>query len=79
MTTMPEWGKREEATLTAIREALAKPEVSIRLVHTFNQGRGAQVYLKSRKIGPILLPAEGQTLGDVLHLIGSLIDEGVDA
>ena len=66
----------ENEAMTKIREALADPNVSIRIVQTFTHGRAAQVYVKSRKVGPFILPAEGQTLADVLHMLGSLAEDG---
>ena len=66
----------ESEAMTKIREALADPNVSIRFTQTFTHGRAAQVYVKSRKVGPFILPAEGQTLADVLHMLGSLAEDG---
>jgi hypothetical protein len=56
----------------ALREALASNEASIKLVYTFTHGRGAQVFVGRRKASPIIFPAEGQTLADVLAALGGL-------
>lgn len=60
--------------LADVREALANPDVRIALPHTFTHGRGVQVYVKSRKVGPIILRDEGQTLADMLAMIGRLAE-----
>lgn len=65
----------EEETLAEIREALASPHVALKFVHTFTHGRAVQVYVKTRKVGPYLLPAEGQTIADVLHMLGTLAEQ----
>lgn len=59
-------------TLSQIKEALADPNVSIKLPVTFTHGRGVQIYVKTRKVGPIILPTGDQTLADILQMIGSL-------
>jgi hypothetical protein len=59
-----------------LREALADPNVSIRLVPTFTHGRAAQVYVKSRKVGPLIVPQQDQTLAEVLHMLGTLAPGG---
>jgi hypothetical protein len=37
--------------------------------------RMAEVYRKTRKIGPLILPVEGESLGDVLRMLGELVDD----
>lgn len=64
------------AELDELREALAGPNVSIRLVSTFTHGRGVQVYVKSRKVGPLIVPEGPQTLADVLHMLGTIASGG---
>lgn len=63
---------RSDEALAEITRALQDPNASIRLPMTFTHGRGAQVYIKSRKVGPIIFPAEGQTLADVMAMLGKL-------
>lgn len=65
----------ENPALAEIRDALRDPNVSIKLPHTFTHGRGVQVYVKTRKVGPLLLLSEGQTLADMLHLLGTMAEE----
>lgn len=73
-------GQREDQTIDELRAALAHPDASIKFTHVFGHGRAAQVYVKSRKIGPFILPSEGQTIADVLHMLGVLaLPEGQDA
>lgn len=62
----------EERHMATIRDALASDEVSIRLVRTFTHGRCAQVFVGRKKVGPILIPGDGQTLADVLTMLGKL-------
>lgn len=66
--------EKEDQTLSQIRTALAQPDASIRFTYVFGRGRAAQVYVKSRKVGPFILPSEGQTLADVLHSLGLLME-----
>lgn len=68
-------GAAERDALTQIREALADPNASIRFTQTFSHGRAVQVYVKTRKVGPFILPGEGQTLADVLHMLGTLAEQ----
>jgi hypothetical protein len=65
----------ETETLAKIREAMADPHVSIRLVPTFDHGTAAQVYVKSRKVSPLLFPGDGESLADVLHMLGTMAEE----
>ena len=69
---------KDAAALTEIREAMHDPNVSIRLPHTFTHGRGVQVYVKTRKVGPIILRSEGQTLADLLHMLGDMAERSTD-
>lgn len=59
-----------------IREALLSTDGRIALVPTLTHGLGVQVYRKGRKIGPIILPAEGESVADVLSMLGALVIEG---
>jgi hypothetical protein len=65
----------EQAQLTAVQEAMKDPNVALHVAHTFTHGRGVQVRIKSRKIGPIFFPNEGEKLSDVFRLLGSMADE----
>ena len=67
--------QRETDSLSEIKEALRGPNVSIRLVETFTHGRGAQLYVKTRKVGPLVLPAKGEDLSHVLAALGHLAME----
>jgi len=58
-----------------LREALASNEASVRLVHTFTHGRGAQVFVGRRKASLIIFPTPDQTLADVLAMLGTLASE----
>lgn len=60
--------------LAQIREAMTDPNVSIKLPMTFSHGVAAQVYIKTRKIGPLIIPSETQTLGDILKMLGDMAD-----
>lgn len=62
-------------TINEIRDALIHPYGSMRIVQTFTHGRGVQIYLRTRKVGPILFPPEGQSLSDLLATIGSMVSE----
>ena len=62
--------------LAKMREALQSPDAHIRLVQTFTHGRGAQVMVKTRKIGPIIFPGEDMTLAEVMHMLGKMAEEG---
>lgn len=61
--------------LEEMREALASPDVRIALPVTFTHGRGVQIYVKSRKVGPIILRSEGQSLSDLLAMVGNMAEE----
>lgn len=65
----------EAAALAAIKDALKSKDGSIRFVQTMSHGRGVQVHLKTRKIGPVLFPGQGQDLSDVLGMLGRLMEE----
>lgn len=64
-----------DAALAKIREALASPGVALRLVDTFGHGTAVQVYVKSRKMSPLLYPPEGGSLSDTLKMLGELAQE----
>lgn len=67
---------RGDEALDQIRDALGNNDVSIRLPLLFSHpGRAAQVYVKSRKVGPLIVPAEDQSLGDVLKMLGDMTSE----
>jgi hypothetical protein len=58
--------------LAELRTALASDEASIRLVHTYTHGRCAQIFVGKRKATPVIIPSDGQTLADVLAMLGRL-------
>jgi len=60
--------------LAQIRTALADPNMHLRLVRLIFGGSGwaVQVYVKSRKVGPLLLPPDGGTLLDTLAMLDEL-------
>jgi predicted RNA-binding protein YlxR (DUF448 family) len=64
----------DNMVLGEIRDALTLPDASIRFVQTFTHGRAVQVYLKTRKIGPVIIVREGQTLTDILTMLGTLME-----
>lgn len=58
-----------------IRDALCNGgRIEITYVFRLNgkSGPGVQVFQKSRKVGPILIPTEDQTVADVLHMLGQM-------
>lgn len=65
----------ESEALADIKAALNDPQCSLRFVETFRYGTAVQVYVKSRKVGPFILPADGQTVADTLHMLGELRSE----
>lgn len=50
---------------------------SIRPVYVFGKGICVQIFRGSRKCGPIIIPdrEKGQTLGEVLKMLGDAIDQ----
>jgi len=64
-----------QINLDEMREALRSNDVRIALPITFTHGRGVQIYVKSRKVGPIILRSGDQTLADLLHMIGTMAEE----
>ena len=64
-------GARDGAVLREIREALRSPNAAIHVVQTFTHGRALQVKIKSRKIGPLIVVSEGQTLADIAAMLFS--------
>jgi hypothetical protein len=58
-----------------MRDALKDPNLRIALPVTFTHGRGVQLYIKTRKVGPMILKSEGQTLADLLHMLGTMAEE----
>ena len=67
-------GQKEAEALDAIREAMRDPHVAIHLVPTFTHGRAVQVKIRSRKIGPLIIPKE-RPLSDILTMLGEMADE----
>ena len=65
----------ERDGLDDIRDAMGDPNVALHLVPTFGHGTAVRVKIKTRKIGPLLFPAEGQTIADVLHMLGTMVVE----
>lgn len=63
-----------DSALAQMCEAVTSPDGKVKVVQTISLSSGKsmtglQVYLKTRKIGPILFPADGQTVGDCLDLL----------
>lgn len=69
-----EANEQARAAHAEIVEALASPHVRLALPVTFTHGRGVQVFEGRRKVGPVLLRSEGQTLRDLLYLVGDLAE-----
>ena len=69
----------ERESLDAIRDAMRDPNVALYLVPTFGHGTAVRVKVKTRKIGPLLFPAEGQDIADVLHMLGTMAVESMSA
>lgn len=67
--------QRETEALAEVREAMKHQGVSLHFAFTFTHGTGIQVKIKTRKIGPLIFPAEGETLADVLHMLGTMAVE----
>lgn len=66
-----------QQALDEIKRALVNHFGSIQIVRTFNmstgkQMTGVQVKVKSRKVGPLLFPTEGEDLSDLMKMIGTL-------
>lgn len=68
--------------LAVILEALEDPNGSIRLPFIFSMsdgpsGRGVQAYVRTRKVGPVIIPdrRNGQTLADVLTMLADLLEQ----
>lgn len=57
-----------------IKEALLSGHGKIALIHTFTHGMCAQVYQKTRKVGPIIVPNQGQTVADVLLVLAAAVN-----
>lgn len=64
--------------LAEIRAAMSDPNVHLRLVRLVfgASGWAVQIYVKSRKVGPLLLPPEGGTVLDTLTLLDAIEAEG---
>jgi hypothetical protein len=58
--------------LAEIRAAMKHPDVRLHLPLTFTHGVGVQVYIKGRKVGPLLFPPDGGTVADTLHMLGEM-------
>jgi len=65
------------ASLEEIAQALLDPNASIRLPVVFGgpAPRAVQVYVKTRKVGPLLFPPEGGTLADTLSMLGQMVEQ----
>ena len=64
----------ETEALEQVRTALRNPDMHLRLVCLIfgASGWAVQVYVKSRKVGPLLLPPEGGTVLDTLAMLDEL-------
>lgn len=67
-------GVMDETELAAL---LADPATSIRIVVTFTHGKVAQLFRSGKRVSPPIIPnrKEGQSLGDVLKMLGDLAEE----
>jgi hypothetical protein len=64
--------------LEQVRDALRNPDHHLRLVRIWLSAGdtwAVQVYVKGRKIGPLLLPPEGGTVLDTLTMLDELTKE----
>lgn len=70
-------GKNTEEMLAQVRTALRDPDMHLRLVRLIfgTSGWAVQVYVKSRKVGPLLLAPVGGTVLDVLAMLDELTTE----
>lgn len=63
--------------LEDIKAAMRYSDASVRLVTLFGfQGanRGVQVKVKTRKIGPLIIPLEGQSLAEIYSMLGEFAE-----
>jgi hypothetical protein len=71
--------EKADKTLDQIKTAMQGGDVSLHLVKPMaisiggtRLGTGVQVKVKNRKTGPVIFPAEGETVADVLKWLGDL-------
>lgn len=69
MSTTPELA----AELAEIQHVLGGRRGTIRLPYVFGHGLCVQVYDGPRKVGPVIIPKDDQTLAEVLAMIGDLV------
>lgn len=67
----------ETAVLDQIREALQGTDWRLEPVMTFTHGIAVQVYAKQpngryKKVGPFIVPNEGENVSHVLALLGTM-------
>ena len=63
------------APLGEIKHVLQGQDGSLHMTYAFGLGMGVQVKDRTRKVGPIIFPNEGETVSDVLRLLASLLEE----
>jgi len=75
--TAPE--KTAKDPMEEIRDALTGGEVSLHLIRPLALrvggkplGVGVQVKVRNRKVGPVIFPAEGETVSNVLSWLGDM-------
>ena len=64
--------------LVEMADALRGGHGQIALVYVFGHGLCAQVMVGRRKVGPLVIPTDGQTLGEVLAMLGDLVTRDPD-
>lgn len=72
--------EKNDSIVAKIREALNGKDASLHLVHPMaisvggkSLGVGVQVKVGNRKTGPVIFPAEGETVADVLKWLGDMV------
>lgn len=76
----------DDKALEQIKTALKGPDVSLHLVKPLaisvggkSLGVGVQVKVKNRKVGPVIFPADGEGVSEVLAWLGDLSQAKDDA
>lgn len=64
--------------LVEMADVLRTGRGQIALVYVFGHGLCAQVMAGRRKVGPLVIPTDGQTLGEVLAMLGDLATRDSD-
>lgn len=61
--------KTTAAKLDVLKKAMKHEDAIVRPVYIFGKGYALQVYVKTTKVGPFILPNEKQTLGDIAKML----------